>query len=149
MTAGKIERLKNDLHNLEKNQRPVAVEELSAALAKGDLSENAEYHDAKTRLSRIDGSIFSIKERLKRAIIIDESSAPGGRIRLGSIVILEPGPGVRRTYQIVGPQETDPSRGRISHLSPLGKALLNHTAEETIEVNVQGKTIKYKIAEVR
>ncbi|MFH1620884.1 MAG: transcription elongation factor GreA [Patescibacteria group bacterium] len=149
LTAAAIERLKKDLHNLEKSERPMAVEDLSVALAKGDLSENAEYQDAKSRLSRIDGRIFSIKDRLKRVIVIDESVSSTGRIHIGSTVVLEPGPGVKRTYQIVGPRETNPTRGRISHLSPLGAALLNHTAGETIELDVQGGTAKYKILEVK
>lgn len=149
LTLGAVERLKNALIDLEKNQRPATVEDLSVALAKGDLSENAEYQDAKARLSRIDGRIFSIKEKIKKARIIDESGTSSGIVRLGSIVVLEPSPGVKREYQIVGPQETNPACGKISHVSPLGSALMGQTIGEVIKFATADKNVYYKILEIK
>lgn len=117
-----VERLRRTLQTLEKIDRPKIVEDLSHALTLGDFSENAEYQDAKARLSRIDGRIFGLKERIKNAIVIDRDAADGS-VQLGSTVTFTLA-GKEKTYEILGPQEANPSRGKISHLSPLGAALL-------------------------
>ena len=148
LTAEGIQRLKDTLRYLEKEERPKIVEDLSQALLLGDFSENAEYIDAKARMSRIDGRIFSIKDRLRRAAEIGGGKNVSGRIRLGSTVILDVG-GKRKMYQIVGPQETDPSRGRISHLSPLGALLLDHAAGDHVSVKTETGETVYTIVEVR
>jgi len=142
LTKDGIERLKRTLEELEKLQRPQAVKDVSEAVAKGDLSENAEYQEAKMRLSRIDSRIFSLQQRIKGAIPIEDS--PTGHVTMGSTVALDAN-GKRRVYQIVGPQETNPSRGRISHLSPLGSALMNHVVGDNVTVNDRS----YQIVEIR
>ena len=147
LTPEKMERLKMDLLDLEKTQRPLTVDDLSQALKKGDLSENAEYQDAKARLARIDGRVFSIKERLKNAIVIERGPSESGDVRIGSTVLLSVN-GHQREYQILGSQETNPARGRISHLSPLGSALLGHAAGETVTVTAENGTTAYGIIRV-
>lgn len=122
LTSEAVERLKNTLQALEKIERPKIVEDLSHALTLGDFSENAEYQDAKARLARIDGRIFGLKERIRHAIVISRGEADGS-IRLGSTVTFKLA-GKEKTYEILGPQEANPSRGKISHLSPLGACLL-------------------------
>jgi transcription elongation GreA/GreB family factor len=121
LTAEAVERLKRTLEKLEHDERPKIVEDLSHAITLGDFSENAEYQDAKARLARIDGRIFGLKERVKNAVIIEQGPADG-KIRLGSTVTVKTN-GKEKTFRILGPQEADPTRGRISHLSPLGSAL--------------------------
>ncbi|MBI4457976.1 transcription elongation factor GreA [Candidatus Uhrbacteria bacterium] len=148
MTAEKVRRLKADLEDLERVQRPKAVEDLTKAREMGDLSENAAYTEAKARLGRIDGRVLSIKDRLKNAIIIETGADPSGKIRIGSTVVLMIN-GNRRTYQILGSQETNPAAGRISHLSPLGKALIDRRAGETVTVAANGRDIVYTIVEVK
>lgn len=133
VTKEKLVRYEAELRDLEKHLRPPVVEELSRAVRMGDLSENAEYQDAKSRLARMDGRIFSLKEKIKNAVVIDER-ATDGVIRIGSTVTVYSEAGAK-TYQIVGPQETNPTKGRISHLSPLGSALLNHRAGDSVQVN--------------
>lgn len=144
ITADKLERLKRDLHDLEKLQRPKVVEDLAFAREQGDLSENAEYQDARAKLGRIDGRVFSIKERIKNAEIIEQTSDSSGRIQIGSTVVLSAN-GKEKTYQIVGSQESNPSRGMISRHSPLGSALLGHEAGESVTVDVNGNSIEYTI----
>ncbi len=145
LTAGAIERMHRSLADLKAVQRPQAVTDLSEARAKGDLSENAEYQEAKGRLSRIDGRIFSLTERLKRAVVIERST--GGEIRLGSCVIVEVN-GKQKTYDIVGPREADPSRGRISHVSPLGEALTGHVAGDTVTFDAPSGPVTYRVVGV-
>jgi len=146
LTPEGIRRLKDTLRYLEKEERPKIVEDLSFALTLGDFSENAEYQDAKARMARIDGRIFSIKDRLRRTSEIDGTS--DGHAHLGSTVVLDIG-GKKKTYQIVGPQETNPAQGRISHLSPLGQALLGQRAGDIIRVKTDAGENTYTLVEVR
>lgn len=146
LTAEAVERLKRTLEKLERDERPRIVEDLSHAITLGDFSENAEYQDAKARLARIDGRIFGLKERIKNAVIIEQGPADG-KIRLGSTVTVKTN-GKEKTFRILGPQEADPSRGRISHLSPLGSALLFHVAGEIVNFDAPGGIVKYEIIRV-
>lgn len=148
LTADKVERLKKDLEDLEKRQHPQAVEDLSVALQKGDLSENAEYTESKARLARIDGRIFSIKERIKNAVIIEQDAGSSTEVRIGSTVLLSVN-GTQREYQILGTQESDPSRGRISYRSPLGSALIGHATGESVDVQTENGIISYGIIEIK
>ncbi|MBU1349246.1 transcription elongation factor GreA [Patescibacteria group bacterium] len=148
ISAWKLQRLKDDLIDLEKRQRPLVVEDLADARSKGDLSENAEYQDARGKLSRMDSRIFSLKERIKNASIIEEGAGPAGQVRIGSTVVLSVD-GHQRQYAIVGSQETDPSRGRISYLSPLGAALMGQHVGETVVIDTGDIKTSYGIVEVR
>ncbi|MFA5185430.1 MAG: transcription elongation factor GreA [Patescibacteria group bacterium] len=148
ITADKLERMKRDVYELEKLQRPKVVEDLAFAREQGDLSENAEYQDAKAKLGRIDGRLFSMKERIKNAVVIEQGMNSAGTVQIGSTVTLS-GSGKEKTYQIVGSQESNPSRGMISRHSPLGSALLNHTAGETVVIQAGDNLIEYVIIEVK
>ncbi len=148
LTAEAVESLRRELKRLEEHQRPKAMEDLRAAQAMGDLSENAAYSEAKGRLLRINELILTCRDRLKRAVIIEPGTASDGSARLGSAVTVEVN-GRIKEYQLTGPQESDPSRGRISHVSPLGKALLGHKAGERIEVQGPTGTVAYSIKAVR
>lgn len=147
MTAEAVTRARRDLERLETVERKQAVEDLSVALQKGDLSENAEYQEAKGRLGRIDGRIFNLKERLKRATVIEQGSSDG-TVRLGSNVMVHVN-GQQKTYDIVGPQESNPSRGRISHVSPLGSALIGHTQGDTVTIETPNGPVAYQIIDVK
>lgn len=147
LTPEAVERLKRTLHTLEKIDRPKIVEDLSHALTLGDFSENAEYQDAKARLARIDGRIFGLKERIKNAIVIERGTS--GAIQLGSTVRFNLA-GKEKTYEILGPQEANPSRGKISHLSPLGAALIGKKIGEKFGyVSPDGSTNLIEILEVK
>lgn len=147
LTEEAVNRLKRTLYELENVERPKIVTDLAHAITLGDFSENAEYQDAKARLARIDGRIFGMKERIKHAIVIT-SGSPDGTISLGSTVNLIVN-GKQKTYRILGPQEADPSRGRISHLSPLGAALVGHMAGDIVQFQPpEGLPIAYEIVSV-
>jgi len=146
MSAEAAERIKKTIDDLERHQRPQAVQDVSTAVQKGDLSENAEYHEARARLSRIDTRLFNLKEKLKNAVIIQKGNADG-RVRIGSTVTLESN-GERKTYEILGSLETDPSRNKISHRSPLGSALMDHTVGDEVAVQTPRGEAVYRVVEV-
>lgn len=143
MTRETIEQMKKTLARLERQELPQAIEDTRRTGEFGDFSENAEYQEAKHRMRSLHARIFSLKEKLKHAVEIIPGST-GGLAQLGSTVTVETG-GQQKIFQIVGPQETDPRRGRISHLSPLGAALLNHAIGDTVSVKTAPGTIHYKI----
>lgn len=144
LTARGIENLHQTLKDLEA-ERPSVVADLTRAIAMGDLSENAEYTESKARLGRIDGRIFGIKERLKRIIKIEEGASD--IVRLGSTVLVSV-EGRQKTYKIVGPHETDPTKGRISHVSPLGSALLDHKVGDAVTITTDRGEVMYGIIEI-
>lgn len=147
LTRDGIAALERDLERLQKRSRPRVLAELQAAQALGDLSENAAYSIAKGRLRGIDARVAEITERLKRAVLIAPGS-PDGTVQIGSRVTVRVG-GAERVYDIVGSQETDPSAGRISYLSPLGALLIGHTAGDVIELPVDDRRVRYEIVAVR
>lgn len=126
------QKLEQELVRLEQVELPPTLESMKFALSLGDYSENAEYQDAKWKLARLHSRILTIKDRLKRAIIIDGDDEDD-RITMGSTVVVDLH-GHERRYTIVGPQEVNPSKGRISHLSPVGSALLGKRVGDRIEV---------------
>ena len=139
LSAAAIARLKDELARLEK-ERPKAAEDVARYKEMGDLSENAAYTEAKFHLRRLNGRIESIKERLKRAVVIDEQAGAAGVVRVGATVTIRSN-GQEKTYQIVGSQEADPSRGRISRLSPLGQLLVGKRAGDTVMRSMDGKDV--------
>ncbi len=136
--------MEKELHSLEL-ERPAAVETLARARALGDLSENGMYKAARARLSSIDHR----RERLKDLMKLAEITAPSGRdvIEIGSRVVVSQD-GRRQTITIVGGYESDPSEGKISHISPLGQALMKQRRGATITVQAPVGAIEYKIEEI-
>ena len=130
LTPEAIERIKNTLLRLKK-KRPNLVEEISRTQAMGDLSENAGYQDAKSRLRRNNSRILSLEDRIKNAIPI-LIGASDGTIRIGSTVTCESN-GREQTFTILGSQESDPAKGRISYSSPLGAQLMGMQIGQHIE----------------
>src|SRR5580698_2534903 len=118
LTAEGIEKLYTELSRL-KRKLPEAADETARTAEYGDRSDNAEYKQAKGALRRMHYRIFEIETQLKHAIAIKIDVNAGEIIQLGSTVYLEVD-GEEKKFQIVGPDETDPLRGRISYLSPLG-----------------------------
>ena len=155
LTPEGVARLKARLERL-KHSLPDVIAETSRTSAYGDRSDNAEYKEAKGILRRTHGQIFNIEDQLKRVVLIPSGAGVAGTIQLGSTVIVEikkgggaSGAAVRKTFRVLGSSETDPGRGRISHTSPLGAALLGHTVGDVVVVQAPGGTQKYKVVEVR
>lgn len=146
LTAQGKARLERELADLER-QRPQAVDDVSRSVAMGDLSENAEYREARARLSRIQARQFYVADRLRRVHVIAHDT-DAETATLGCTVVVEVKDEIR-TYHIVGPSEANPSYGRISQVSPLGSALLGHKLGDIVVLKtLNGETI-YKILEIR
>ncbi len=151
LTQEGVRRLEARLIQL-KQSLPAAIAETSRTSAYGDRSDNAEYKEAKGILRRTHGQIFNIEDQLRRVVLIASGTGAAGTIQLGSTVIVEikkDGAASRKTFRILGSSETDPGRGRISHISPLGAALIGHTVGDVVTVQTPGGTQEYKIFEVK
>jgi len=144
LTKEKITRLERELLELEKS-RPEAIEELRRTQEMGDLSENAAYQEAKWALRRLNNRMQSIEQKLKFAIVIQKST--DGTVQIGSSIQLEMD-GKPKTFEMVGEQETDPTRGKISFKSPIGRELMNHKAGDAFQIHIQDKAVNIKIVQV-
>lgn len=128
--------------------RPEIANRIKEAKELGDLSENAEYAEAKEAQSLNEGRIEEIKDVLENAVIIGDQVAAGGKVAVGSHVKVESERGVQE-FDIVGAAESNPLQGFISNESPLGAAFLGHKKGETVEANTPKGMVKYKILEIK
>jgi len=145
MTAFGFQALKAELAEL-RARRPALVEEVSAARSQGDLSENFAYHDARQHLGMLDGRVQTIEATLARVQVIEETGAKDVA-RIGSTVVVRDEFG-ESTYQIVGPSEGNMARGLMSTASPLGSALLDHRAGDTVRFKTPGGERKATIVSI-
>jgi len=145
LTQEGLAELKKEYDELSKVRRPEVVERVSQARDQGDLSENAEYHAAREELSFIDGRIDELEELLKNVVIIED--AKGETVALGSKVTLKVN-GKDEVYSVVGEWEADPKERKISHESPLGKALIGKKVGEAVEVEAPAGKITYTVIAV-
>ena len=147
VTADGLEKLKAELKDLKMVKQRELAERLDAARQLGDLSENAEYQEAKHQLGMVQTRILVIGELLKSAVVI-EKEKNGGTVSVGSVVTVSAN-GKQKEYHIVGSNEADPTVGRISNESPLGTAFLGHQQGDSVSVTTPGGTTVYQITEVR
>ncbi len=151
LTATGAEMLRAELHQLKTVERPRVIQAIQEARSHGDLSENAEYDAAKERQSFIEGRIAELESKLANAQIIEPATLDAdGRCVFGATVELEDSDsGEVVTYQIVGEDEADIKRGKISITSPIGRALIGKSSGETAEVMAPGGVRSYEILDVR
>ncbi|MCX6740689.1 MAG: GreA/GreB family elongation factor [Candidatus Parcubacteria bacterium] len=147
ITAQKAAELKKELERLIKIVRPRLSEEVAEHAKLGDFSENAAYQIAKGKLRGINHRIMVLEDMLNNAEIIDQS-ATGNCVRIGSKVTVQIN-GAKKIFQILGSQETDPSRGIISYLSPIGFALLGHKVNDEVKIEINDRIVIYKIIEIK
>jgi transcription elongation factor GreA len=151
LTAAGAEMLRAELHQLKTVERPRTIQAIQDARSHGDLSENAEYDAAKERQSFVEGRIAEIESKLASAQIIDPAHIDAdGRCVFGATVELEDADsGEVVTYQIVGEDEADIKRGKVSITSPIGRALIGKYAGDTAEVKAPAGVRSYEILDVR
>lgn len=144
-----LEELKKECEELQSDKRPKVLERLSEARAMGDLSENSEYTAAREELALIDGRIEELQEIVKGAEIIKEDHSTKGKkeVKLGSKVKVEV-KGKHDIFALVGEWEADPKEKKISHESPLGKALIGKAVGEKVEVEAPAGKIVYTVVEI-
>jgi transcription elongation factor GreB len=138
-------RLRSELEQLWREERPRVTQAVAAAAAQGDRSENAEYTYGKRRLREIDRRVRFLRRRLEGMVVVDQPPADTGRVFFGAWVELESEDGTPSRYRIVGPDEFDMLPGYISMDSPLGRALLRRRIDEEVAVETPAGARTYLI----
>jgi transcription elongation factor GreB len=149
ITPAGYARLESELQHLLKVERPEVVKVVSWAAALGDRSENADYIYGKKRLREIDKRLRFLTKRLGFAQIVDPTQQPHDKIYFGATVLVSDQDGAEHTYTIVGMDELDPAKGRVSWISPLAKALLGKQEGDTVTVRTPSGVQELDILEVR
>ncbi len=139
-------RLRAELDELTLVKRPQIIARIRTAKEHGDLKENAEYHAAREEQSFLEGRVQAIEARLRSAVIVDAPVA-GSHVGLGSVVKVEDD-GETVDYTIVGADESDPAKGRISSSSPVGRALLGRLIGDTVVVATPAGERRYEILDI-
>lgn len=154
VTKAGFEDLKKELLYLEVTRRKEIAAKIKEAVSYGDITENAEYEDAKNEQAFVEGRILQLNEQIKYAKIIDDEAAQQQSkkemyVQLGNKVKIRPlsgkDAGLIYEYIIVGTTEADPLAGRISNEAPVGKALLGKQVGDKVDVKVPAGMIKYEI----
>jgi transcription elongation factor GreA len=149
ITRDGYNQLHKELENLKKVVRPQVMKAIEEARAHGDISENAEFVAAKEQQSFVEKKIREIEQKLSNSEIMDHINPSNEKVGFASFVTLENlDNGGEVTYQIVGPDESNISSGKISIASPLGKALIGKGVEEEVEVKTPGGIKKYSILKI-
>ena len=138
------EKLENELQDLKTRGRKELAERLKHAISMGDLSENADYHKAKEDQGFLEGRIQEIERILHHAEVI-ESQDSYSEVALGATVTIEEAGQEPETYKLVGRKEANPREGKISHESPIGKALMGGQVGDVVNVELAEDTIQFKI----
>lgn len=141
-----LARLRHELDELVNVRRPEIATRIHDAKEHGDLTENAEYEDAKNEQAFIEGRIQAIESLLKNAVLIDQNHSTD-HVQIGSTVVVQTNMG-KETYTIVGSAEAAPAEGRISNESPVGRALLGHKKGESVTVAVPAGSSEYRIVKI-
>ncbi len=142
-------KLEAELENLRTVRRAEVAERIHSAKEEGDIMENSAYDEAKNEQAFVEGRIMTIEQMLKNAVIIDETRA-SDVVGIGSYVtVVERGDDEDEVYQIVGSAEADPSRGRISNESPVGRALLGKHVGEDVTVKIPDGVRHLTVTEIR
>jgi transcription elongation factor GreA len=148
LTPEGLRRLQEELDYLRNVRRPDVARRIHEAKADGDVSENAGYDEAKNEQAFIEGRIMTLEALLQKAVVIQETDTKE-EVRLGSLVsIRELGSNEIETYQIVGSAEVDPRNGKISNVSPLGKALMGRRIGERVTVQTPGGLLHFEVVKI-
>ena len=149
MTREGYKSLTEELRRLKTEERPKVVEEIGIAREHGDLSENAEYDAAKEKQSHIEGRIRETEDKLSRAEVIDLSGKEVNKVVFGTIVQLrDENSGNEVEYQIVGADEADPQKKKISVHSPIARALIGREVGDEVKVKVPAGIREYTVLNI-
>jgi len=147
LTKDKYTELENELKELKSTKRKEVAEVLDYARGLGDLSENAEYHEARALQASVEERIIKLELILKNATVVEDKH--GDHAVIGSTVVVEKEGGVKRTFMIVGSAESDMASGKISNRSPIGTAVLGKKKGETFVFNSPAGLQKYKVIDLK
>ena len=147
MTRPGFERLRDELDRLKRVDRHAITKAIAEARAHGDLSENAEYHAAREKQSFIEGRIAELEGKVGNAEVIDPPTS-GERVTFASTVLLEDESGKEIRYQIVGSDEAEPAKGRISIMSPLARPLIGKNVGDRVTAQLPAGKKSFDIVRV-
>lgn len=143
------ERLRGELTRLERKDRLEVIKAIEVARGHGDLKENAEYHAAKERQGHVEGRIMELKDKLSRAEVIDCSKVACDRIIFGTVVtLINLDTDDEMKYQLLGPEEADVGNGKISVVSPMGKAILGKQIGDEVQVRTPGGLRQFEVIDI-
>ncbi len=146
LTRDGLKKLEDELDELKTVHRKEVNERIRQAKEFGDISENAEYEDAKQEQAFVEGRILKLEGMIRNARIIDQSDYVADEVHLGAIVkVVEVSAKTAHEFTIVGSAEADPKNARLSNESPLGRALMGRKAGETVDVTTPRGQMKYRI----
>ncbi len=149
LTEGGLKQLEEELEYLKTKKRKEVSEKIKVALGFGDLSENSEYDEAKNEQAQVEARIVSLENKLKNAVVINDSDRDTSKVDIGATVkLLDVEFDEEVEYKIVGSTEADPDTGKLSDESPLGLAILGRSAGETVDVDAPAGIIQYKILQI-
>lgn len=147
LSQDKYDALKDELYRLKTKERKEVAERLEYAKSLGDLSENAEYQEARDQQADIEDRIVQVEEMLKNAVIVTDKH--GQTVEIGSTVSVKKDGGSENTYTIVGPEEADMPSGKVSFQSPIGSALLDKRKGDAVSVATPKGEVEYKIVDIK
>lgn len=149
LTPEGAQKLREELDNLINVARPDLASRLRTAIQMGDLSENADYHAAKQEQGFLEGRILEIEDKLRRAVIINTDSRDTSKVQIGhKVTLLVEGEDDEESYQIVGSSEADPRKQRISHESPIGRAIIGHKVGDRLTIDTPNGKLGVKIVKI-
>jgi transcription elongation factor GreA len=149
LTRDGLKKLEEELENLKTVRRHEVAERIHQAKERGHTQNDAEYDDAKNEQAFVEGRIMQLEMMLKNHVLINEEEAQRSKsVRLGCTVVVESSSG-RREYMIVGSAEADPTTGRISNESPVGKALIGHRVGDKVQVLTPKGPASFTVAEIK
>lgn len=144
-----MRKLEEQLQYLSTTRRAEVAEQIAVARGFGDLSENAEYDEAKNEQSRLEAQIIDLENTIRTAIIIDDSNVSTDRVNVGTTVrVRDKQEDEVEEYSIVGARESDPMNNKISNESPLGSALLGKKKGQVVKVSTPGGVRELKIIDI-
>ncbi len=147
LTKQGLKALESELKDLVENKRPPLVDRLANARGQGDLSENSDYQNAKDELEFLDGRIEELENVIKTAVVMNGNSRRHGLVAIGTKVKVHVD-GSEAVFEIVGEWEADPVAKKISHTSPLGKALMGKKIGDKVEVEAPAGKLHYEIVSI-
>ncbi len=148
LTAGGLANLKAEFEELRTTKRQAVAERIQKAKEVGGTVDNADYEEAKNEQAFIEGRILTLDNLINNAVIISEQTGPSDVVRIGSKVTVLNQKGGRDRYAIIGSAEADPAEGKISNVSPIGKALLGKKVGDVAEIRVPAGKIKLEVLKI-
>ncbi len=146
--SGKLE-MEKELEYLKSVKRAEIAEQIKVARSFGDLSENAEYTEARNEQSRIEGRITDLEETLRNAVVVDDDDVALDAVGIGTRVrLLDLDYNEEEVYQILGSTESDIQRNNITNESPVGKALIGRKVGQEVDVDAPGGVVRFRILEI-